>query len=173
MVNLIYGDQWRPVVPMLIWLSIASITQPLYNTTGWLFTAAGKAKSYLWLTVISGFVLCISFYLALPYGALGIAKVYGVVMGIIIFFPALWLAHKVAGLSFTHSLRELLPISICLGVMVFAVLMTESFLKPLDIQWQFLLTIKIISGVISYGVLAYITMRNILLKEFFGIFKRI
>lgn len=165
MVNLIYGDQWRPVVPLLVWLSIASVTQPLYNTTGWLFTAVGKAKIYLWLTLISGALLSLSFYFALPYGALGIAKVYGIVMGVIIFFPALWLAHKVAGLSFAHSLAELRPIFISLSVMTCAVLVAEQLCSSLQLSWHSLLIIKISSGVVSYAIVASFLMRKFFVNE--------
>src|SRR5690606_21323405 len=52
-VRLVYGEKWLPVVPILVWLSLAGITQPIYNTTGWLFTAAGKAKLYFAVTLIN------------------------------------------------------------------------------------------------------------------------
>lgn len=172
MVKLIYGEQWQAVVPLLFWLSIASITQPLFNTTGWLFTAVGKAKAYLWLTIISGVLLSISFYLALPYGALGIAKVYGIVMGIIIFSPALWLAHKVAGLSFTHSLKELWPIVICLITMTSVVLGVEQLISPWQLPWGVILPIKIVCGVISYSLAVFLLMRKVMVNDMLLLVKR-
>lgn len=167
MVYLIYGEKWKPVVPLLIWLSIASITQPLYNTTGWLFTAAGKAKEYLWLTVINGFLLSISFFLALPYGALGIAKAYGIVMGIVIFFPALWLAHKIADLSFTQSLKKLIPVAICLICMCSATLSIEQIMIYFQFSWQVTLVSKITIGITIYGGLANIIMRNFIQENIY------
>lgn len=172
MVKLIYGSQWQEVVPLLIWLSIASVTQPLYNTTGWLFTAVGKAKAYLWLTVISGALLSVSFYLALPYGALGIAKAYGIVMGIVIFFPALWLAHKVADLSFIRSLKELLPVAISLIAMTFTVIAVEKIANVLQFTWYSILITKIITGVASYTLVAFLLMRKFVLESVFSMFKR-
>lgn len=165
MVNLIYGEKWQPVVPLLMWLSIASITQPLYNTTGWLFTAAGKAKAYLWLTVANGALLSIGFYIALPYGALGIAKAYGLIMGIIIFFPALWFAHKIAGLSFRHSLKELYPIIIGLISMTCAIFIIEKFINKFNISWEFSLFIKIITGIISYTLTITLSSKTKITKE--------
>lgn len=165
MVKLIYGEKWQPVVPMLIWLCIASITQPIYNTTGWLFTAIGKAKSYLWLTVINGIILSASFYLAIPYGALGIAKVYGITMGIIIFIPAMWLSHIVAKLRFYDSLKELWPITICLIIMAISVLGIEKILNNYFIQWKIILFIKILTGIIIYSLTAYILMKKNIINE--------
>ena len=172
MVNLIYGSQWQEVVPLLTWLSIASVTQPLYNTTGWLFMAVGKAKAYLWLTVISAMLLSFSFYLALPYGALGVAKVYGIVMGIVIFFPALWLAHKVAGLSFICSLKELLPVALCLLIMLLTVLAVDIFITQFLLSWVFVLIIKVIVGVVSYTATAFFVMRNTVMRDIILMLKK-
>ena len=172
MVNLIYGSQWQEVVPLLTWLSIASVTQPLYNTTGWLFTAVGKAKAYLWLTVLSGILLSISFYLALPYGALGIAKAYGIVMGVVIFFPALWLAHKIAGLSFICSLKELLPVAFCLLIMLLTVLAVDIFITQFLLSWIFVLIIKIIVGVVSYTATVFFVMRNTVMRDIILMLKK-
>lgn len=172
MINLIYGNKWDDVVPLLVWLSIASITQPLYNTTGWLFTAVGKAKAYLWLTVISGVLLSVSFYLALPYGALGIAKAYGVVMGVIIFFPALWLAHKAARLSFIFTLKELLPVAVCLVVMLFTVLVADLLIAQFSLSWMFVLIIKVISGVVSYTATVFFVMRNTVVRDLMLMLKK-
>lgn len=173
MVNLVYGEKWQAVAPLLMWLGIASVTQPLYNTTGWLFTAAGKAKAYLWLTVLSGFLLSVSFFLALPYGALGVAKAYGIVMGIVILFPALWLAHKVAGLSFIRSLKELWPIVICLIAMFVSVIGIEQAVQSLVLPWQVLLIIKTVTGVFSYCLLVILLMKKYFADELLLLFKRL
>ncbi|MFH4455589.1 lipopolysaccharide biosynthesis protein [Vibrio alginolyticus] len=172
MVLLVYGEEWQPVIPMLMWLGIASITQPLYNTTGWLFTAAGKAKSYLWLTVISGLVLVIAFFIALPSGALGIARAYGLVMGLIIFIPAMWLAHKVAGLNFRQSCSYVFPVFLCLVGMAITVIGIDYFVGTLDFSWQLKLATKIAVGVFSYSFLALIFMKSFIKKELFSMFNK-
>lgn len=171
MVNLIYGDQWQPVVPILLWLSIASVTQPLYNTTGWLFTAVGQAKSYLVLTIISGIVLSICFYLSVNNGAIGIAKAYGIVMGVIIFIPALWWSHKVARISFIQSLKQLWPVVIALIIMAFLVISVDSVMTSLNFKWGTILLLKITVGVISYSFTAYFLMKDLIFDELLTKFK--
>jgi PST family polysaccharide transporter len=165
MVLLVYGNQWQPVVPMLMWLGIASITQPLYNTTGWLFTAVGKAKEYLWLTVVSGFALIVTFFIALPGGALGIAKAYGLVMGIIIFIPAMWLAHKVAGIELRRSCMYVFPIFLCLIGMAAAVTGTDYLMVMFELKWQIALVVKVAVGVLSYSLMALIMMRGFIKED--------
>ncbi|AEX20719.1 lipopolysaccharide biosynthesis protein [Vibrio sp. EJY3] len=172
MVQLVYGDKWQAVVPMLIWLSIASVTQPLYNTTGWLFTAAGKAKAYLRLTVTSGLVLVVTFFIALPGGALGIAKGYGLVMGVVIFFPAMWLAHKVAGISLYRSLNSIFPVFICLVCMAVSVKSMDHLMTSIELTWRLKLALKIAIGVFSYALLALIFMREFIKEECLPMLKK-
>lgn len=172
MVHLVYGDRWQSVVPLLIWLSVASITQPLYNTTGWLFTATGKAKPYLWLTVINGLILTATFFLALPGGALGIAKAYGIVMGVVIFIPAMWLAHKAAGLSLKHSLFDIYPVALCLLGMFFSVVVVSYGLSAVNISWQIVLAVKIVVGVLSYTLFSLMLMREFIKKDVLSMLKK-
>ncbi|WP_286796706.1 lipopolysaccharide biosynthesis protein [Psychrobacter sp. UBA6291] len=162
MVMLVYGKQWQPVVPILLWLSIASITQPLFNTTGWLFTSVGKAKHYLWLTLISGVLLTISFFFAISGGGVRIAQTYGIVMGIIIFFPSLWYAHNVANISFKYSLKTLTPIALSLLLMGITVSLIDILLNNYYLSWISILIIKIISGVISYVLYLYLFAKKLM-----------
>jgi len=110
-VRLVYGDGWMPVVPLLMWLSIAAVTQPVYNTTGWLFTASGQARAYLWLTAVNTVVLGGVFLLTVPYGILVLAAGYGITMGLVIPLPALWYAHRVARIPLWATLRTLAPVA--------------------------------------------------------------
>lgn len=173
MVNLIYGEQWKPVVPILLWLSIASVTQPLYNTTGWLFTAVGKAKSYLVLTIINGVLLSSCFYFSVSNGAIGVAKAYGLVMGIIIFFPALWWSHRVARISFSESLKQLWPVALSLAVMSIFVISSGLVMRSFNFTWIITLIIKIAIGVISYSLTSYLLMKNIIKDEILTKLKKI
>jgi len=172
MVYLIYGEQWQPVIPMLVWLSIASITEPIYKTTSWLFTAAGKAKTYLLMTFLSGVVLSIVFYLSIPYGALGMSKSYGITMGLAIVFPALWLAHKSAGLSFLKSIKVLWPIVICLTGMTFTVVGIEKLTSSWQLSIYSTLAIKVFFGMVSYIAIANLLMKEMIVNEFYSIIRR-
>ena len=148
-VYIIYGEKWGAVVPLINWLIIASITQPLFNTTGWLFTATGNAKKYLWLTVISGVLLSISFFLSVPYGVGALAAAYGGMMGVIIFIPSMWYSHKIASFDFNQSVRKLLPIFFSLVVMGSSVMLVD-LITEVESYSKF--AIKVAVGVLSYGI---------------------
>lgn len=151
-VMLVYGEGWLAVAPMLMWLSLAGITQPIYNTTGWLFTAVGKAKTYLLLTVVSAVTLILGFIVAVPYGATAVAATYGVVMGVVLLGPALWWAHRAAKLRLRDTVRQLLPIFVCIVLMVGAVFITARLAQLSGLGWQAAFSLKVVVGIFVYAL---------------------
>ena len=111
-VGIVYGPGWEQVATLLAWLSLAGITQPIYNTNGWLFIACGKAGLYLVTTVANAIILCAVFFLTVEHDTIALAQGYGLVMGLILPLPTLWLAHRAAGIAYLPSLRALLPVAV-------------------------------------------------------------
>lgn len=149
-VQLVYGEKWQPVVPMLLWLSIAGITQPIYNTTGWLFTAVGRAGSYFVMTALNAAVLATTFFWCVRYGATAVAMGYGVVMGIILLWPALWMAHRSAEISLIDTGKSLLPVLAACGIMALAVFVVGSFARFAHWGWQSTMLLKVFLGIFTY-----------------------
>lgn len=112
MILLLYGSNWANAVPLLQILSIACVTQPVYNTMGWLFTAKGKSKPMFYWGIISAIILSSSFFVGVQWGAIGVAWSYSLVMGIFLSFAALAFAHHIAGISFIKTIGFLMPVTI-------------------------------------------------------------
>lgn len=167
-VRLIYGEKWNTVVPMLMWLSIAGVTQPIYNTTGWLFTAAGKARLYLALTAFNAAVLTLTFFATVPHGPVAVAGGYGLVMGLLLLWPAMYLAHRAGGLRLSDTVRVLTPVFGALLVMALAVYFTELFCATLNVPWHLTLGMKVVVGVLSYGAASAVLLRQMLLDDVFS-----
>ncbi|WP_442496914.1 lipopolysaccharide biosynthesis protein [Methylobacter sp. sgz302048] len=109
---LLYGNRWNNAIPLLQILSIAGITQPLYNTMGWLFTAKGKSKPMFYWGIISAIILSAGFFIGVKWGSVGVAWSYSLVMGIILSFSALAFAHYIAGISLLKTIIFLTPVTI-------------------------------------------------------------
>jgi len=171
-VRLIYGEKWLPVAPMVVWLSIAGITQPIYNTTGWLFTAVGKAKAYLALTVINAAALAAAFFATVPHGALAVAMAYGLVMGLLLLGPALWWAHKCAAINMRDTVLGLWPVFLCVAVMICSVIASASLALALGLDWQATLGVKIVIGILAYVGCAAKVMPAHLKAGVLGLFMR-
>ncbi|MEF3075908.1 lipopolysaccharide biosynthesis protein [Methylobacter sp. Wu1] len=166
MVLLIYGEQWAPVVPILIWLSIASITQPIYNTNGWLFTASGKAKSYLAVTVTNAIVLIGTFIFTIKGGAVGIAIGYAIAMGLFLPWPTLYLAHQAANLRVRDTYRILIPVLSVTAIMSIIALMCGFLAKEINLIWWNILIIKIFSGIMSFIIMTWFFLKQMLIEDF-------
>jgi PST family polysaccharide transporter len=152
-IRLVYGPRWAPVVPLLSWLCIASVTQPVYITIGWLYMSCGKTKAMLlWGMVASG-TLAVAFVLGVQKGAVGVAMAYGLAMPIGLTVPALYCAHRAARLALAPSLRVVArPFlsSLAMGGIVWAAGFSASWLGA---SWRQVLLVKVTAGVLSYGLL--------------------
>lgn len=166
-VRLVYGEQWLPVVPMLMWLSLAGITQPIYNTTGWLFTAAGKAKLYFAVTLVNACALAIAFYWGVQRGAVGVAMAYGVTMGLVLLWPAMWFAHKAACLNMAKSMMALLPVALAVLGMCAATALADLAAKSVGVAWGIRMAVKILTGVVSYGLLTRLVLHTMMKNDLY------
>ena len=165
MVKLIYGDAWAPVVPILLWLSIAGVTQPIYNTNGWLFIATGKVNRYLLLTVTNAVVLGATFLLAVSHGAVAVAAGYGLVMGLVLLWPAMQLSHTAAGIALSQTARSIVPVAISLLAMALVVLSVHAGARWLELPWLWRLLLDVTAGVAAYTLTSFVVLRDMWLQD--------
>lgn len=164
-VRLVYGEKWGAVVPMLMWLSIAGVTQPIYNTTGWLFTAAGKARLYLALTAFNAAALTVTFFATVPHGPVAVATGYGLVMGLVLLWPAMHLAHKAAGLQLAETVRTLAPVAVALLLMAATVFTAGLLCNALGLPWLWVFGVKVFTGVLGYLLASRALLHRMLTED--------
>lgn len=149
-VRLVYGDQWMPVVPILAWLSLVSLTQPIYNTYGWLFTAAGKGRSYFFSTVGATVVLVTAFAIGIQSGVVELAAWYALSMTFIVTVPMLYFAHRAARLSLWRTLSTLGPAAVAVICMAVGVWFIGLILDANGTPWPAQLATKCAGGAAIY-----------------------
>ena len=149
-VRLVYGPKWLPVVPMLTWLSVAGITQPLYNTSGWLFVARGKVTEMFLLNCFVAVLLSLGFAVGVRWGGTGVAVAYGVLMTGVITLPALYIAHRSAGLPLRPTFNAVAPIFAVTLTMAVGAWAAGALAAHSDLPWRWILTAKIAVGATIY-----------------------
>ena len=87
-IGILFGPQWQPVAPIFAWLGIASLTQPVSSTTGWIFICQCKTKALFQWGVYSSLTTVLSFVGGLKWGATGVAAAYAI-SGYILRVPVL------------------------------------------------------------------------------------
>jgi O-antigen/teichoic acid export membrane protein len=164
-VRLVYGERWMPVVPMLVWLSVAAITQPVYCTHNWLFVASGRAKHYFIVTLVNAVVLTLTFAWSVRGGATTVAMAYGVVMGCFLIWPALWLGHRSAGLRLRDTAYVLAPVAAAVLAMGVAVLLVGHIAEHLSLPRANVFVLKVFTGVGVYTMMSARLLRSMLRSD--------
>lgn len=98
-VGILFGERWLPVAAIFAWLGIASLTQPISATTGWIFICQGRTKTMFRWGVYSSITTVAAFAIGIGWGAVGVAAAYAI-SGYILRIPVLAaLLHRVGPVS--------------------------------------------------------------------------
>lgn len=74
--GLALGPQWGAAVPIFAWLGLTALTQPLTNSTGWLFISQGRTREMFQWGIIGSALTIVLFAAGIPWGAVGVARAY-------------------------------------------------------------------------------------------------
>jgi PST family polysaccharide transporter len=105
-VRVVLGEQWTSVIPLVRVLAPLGALQSLGATPGQIFLATGNAALRLWWAVIYTIVIVLSFAAGLPWGVLGVASAYAIVM-VPITLIGFWLALRLVDLRLFALWRTL------------------------------------------------------------------
>lgn len=158
-IRLLYGEQWVGAVPLLEWFSLAATALPISTTTIWLFLASGQLRLQLIINVFLSVLAVVCLLLAVNISG----TVEGVVATESILFAGPYLlvnllvSHRAAGLKFAATFKIIYPIIIGSVFCALCSFLVGQQLRNLD--WLFLLFMKIISGSIGYLVFCQVFVR--------------
>ena len=161
-IHLVYGAKWLPITPLLVWLSIAGLSQPIYVSWGWLYSATGKSKALFCWSLASSVILSIGFVASVGRGVLAVAVTYAVLMGCVLTAPALYYAHRSAGLSFLPTLRVLVRPLFASALMGVSVMAVGAAMYAYAQSWPAVLCVKVIVGVTLYVAICHKRIRSLI-----------
>jgi O-antigen/teichoic acid export membrane protein len=164
-VRLVYGEAWLPVVPILAWLSVAGIGQPMVTTYGWPYTASGQRRKYLAWTVFSTLTLVAGFAMGVQWGSVGVAIAWTALMAGVLSLPGLALAHRAVGLPLGQSLRVVSPIAVAVATMAVSVFGVGWLLTGIGAAWPRVLAVKIAVGGAAYGLVILLAIPELPIGE--------
>ncbi len=88
-VLLLLGSQWIDASPIFSLLGITALTQPVANTTGWLFIIQGRTNPMFDWGIVGSNLSVISIIFGVQWGAVGVAASYSI-SGLLIGTPILF-----------------------------------------------------------------------------------
>ncbi|MGA2099247.1 MAG: lipopolysaccharide biosynthesis protein, partial [Candidatus Acidiferrum sp.] len=159
-VELVYGPKWHAVVPIMLWLSAASILQPIQNTAQWLYIVAERGRGMFLMGLLVAGSAVLAFALSIRFGPVAVARSYAI-SNTIIAFPVLLMAHRACGLHIKKTIAESAPLVLCALIMGAVVYLVGIGLNCVGAGLHARLAMKVIVGIGAYAgclrLLAYRT----------------
>lgn len=75
-ISIVLGAQWKEAGPILVFMSIAGLFQPIMNTAGSVLVTQGRGRHLFYWSLISAPLSIVSIVAGLPWGATGVAASY-------------------------------------------------------------------------------------------------
>jgi O-antigen/teichoic acid export membrane protein len=127
------GNQWSEATPIFSLLGIVALTQPVANTTGWIFITQNRTNHMVQWGVIGSTLSVISIIAGLPWGATGVAASYSI-SGLLIRTPILfWFVGRAGSVRTKDIYRTMAPssfASLCAFLVMIAVRRFIDFPHP-------------------------------------------
>lgn len=76
LIAIVLGPQWKDAGQILVFMSLAGLTQPVMGTVGWLLVTQGRGRDMLHWSLISAPISILSIAVGLRWGAVGVAASY-------------------------------------------------------------------------------------------------
>ena len=75
-INALLGPGWEASVPIIRWLSICALFQPIINSTSWLYISQSRGRDLRNVGILSAVFIVISFFVGVSWGVSGVAAAY-------------------------------------------------------------------------------------------------
>lgn len=109
LIKIVLGPQWADASPILVFMSLAALVQPVIATVGWLLVTQGRGRDMLRWSLINAPVSLASIVIGLPWGVIGVALSYSL-SRIFITAPLMfWFAGKTGPISTKDFYRLMTP----------------------------------------------------------------
>jgi len=130
-VRTLFGPEWIAAAPIVAWLGVAALYQPIGYTCSWLFTTQDRTAEMLRWGLVGSALYAVLIVGGLPFGPVGVAAslaVGGLVVRVSVLF---WMVGRRGPVSFGDLVRSMLPSSVA-SAMVVGVLLAAKRAGLLD-----------------------------------------
>jgi PST family polysaccharide transporter len=158
-VRVVLGEKWAAIIPLIQILAPVGLLQSIGATPGQLFLARGKAALRFWWSVVYTTIILAAFLAGVPWGIVGMASAYAIVM-VPINLAGFWLALRLVDLGLAdlwRTLRRTAAATVGMGIVVTGLRIALDTLGAPDVV--------VLSLCIPFGMLAYAALTRALRPE--------
>ncbi|HYX13851.1 MAG TPA: lipopolysaccharide biosynthesis protein [Nostoc sp.] len=126
-VLLLLGSQWTDASPIFSLLGIIAFTQPVANTTGWLFITQGRTNHMFQWGIIGSTLSVVAIVFGIQWGSVGVAASYSI-SGLLIRTPILfWYVGRSGSVKAVDLYRTMAPSTLASLCSLFVLLITRQW----------------------------------------------
>lgn len=129
LVSIVLGSQWKDAAPILVFMSIAGLFQPVINTAGSVLVTQGRGRDLFYWSLISAPLSIISILAGLPWGATGVAASYSLTRVFLTNPLMYWFVGRSGPVRTMDFYRLLAPFTLASVVGILACLVFRHFFK--------------------------------------------
>lgn len=148
--RLVLGEQWPGAAPMLRWLAVTAAISGTTILSFGINVAAGRTRQLVWTTAVTLPLLVIAIVLALPHGAVAVARALAVT-NLLLAVPRLYWVLRGSPVTLANYLGALTSPAIAAAALGAGVLLGTTFAA--GTTWLLRLACAATSGLIAVGLL--------------------
>ncbi len=153
LIEIAFGKQWLPSVPVMQILSLAGIANAFTYFNSAVMTALDKASWRLMLNFSSTLISLIGFAIAIPFGIIGVATAY-VISNYVVLPAYVMVAYKLIGIDIKHYFSQFLLPLVCSFCMICTIVFIKFFASN-SLDSTQTLVISTLGGMFIYAVSLY------------------
>lgn len=166
-VNIVLGDKWLEMIPILSLLSLVAIPQSIFTINGTLYLNTGRPDIPFKINMVSLPIYVFGFYFGLKYyGILGLVYAYISIYALLV-IPIYYFCAKQINLQVIEFIRKLVPVATSVILMSIIVLFFKEFLIEIKLKEINIFILSILSGIVSYLIAVLFFKKRIDLYQLF------
>ncbi|HHH11959.1 MAG TPA: hypothetical protein ENK23_07800, partial [Sorangium sp.] len=150
-IQLLYGDKWLDVVPLLKVLCFVGLFQSLGSLVGWIYMAQGRTKTMFRWGSFAALVIIVSIGVGVYLGSLqAIVNCYAVAT-VLLAYPQFAIPGKYIGMSVTEVVRAVAAVVVCAALAAVAAQLSARLVAAPNNA--LLLALQLAVGIVTYVAL--------------------
>jgi PST family polysaccharide transporter len=134
--SILFGPHWLTAAPIVTCFGVAAISQPVIIASGLLYVPQGRPKELFRASLIDSAMCIISFFIGLPWGAIGVATSFAAI-GLAVRLPvSFWLSTRVGPVRYGELCATVYPAliaSVAVAAVVGALHMVANEVAPASV----------------------------------------
>ena len=155
-IDVIYGRQWAPAVPILQVLCLVGVLQSVGTTTGTIFMARARTGLMFIWGLIGAAVIYPSFFIGIQWGVMGVAVAYAIA-NVVLLVPELAISFRLIGLPLRDLGRSVRGVLLGSLLMAGLVALVRYILLATHFEPHVVLALSIATGILTFGAWLWVT----------------